>query len=118
GSMPAGASSDYLPFKSTNFGLDFARSFAFNLTGSFLPQRSYFTQKKSTKVINFSSCEFLDVGDTIGGFTLLPLGAIHGFRDNIKKVDPVKLHEMYQLIEFFIQENEKHTEVDPTKFED
>jgi len=107
GSMPAGASSDYLPFKSMSLGLDFARSFAYNLTGSFLPQRSYFTQKKSTKVVNFSSCGFLDVGDTVGGFTLLPLGAIHGFRDNIKKVDPIKLLEMYQLLKFFIQENEK-----------
>ena len=118
GSMPAGASSDYLPFKNTSFGLDFTRSFAFNLIGSFLPQRSYFTKKKSTKVINFSSCEFLDFGDTLGGFTLLPLGSIHGFRDNINKVDPIKLFEMYKLIEYFIFENERLVEANQMKLED
>lgn len=107
GEMPLGASSDFLPFKSTSFGLDFVRSFAFNLIGSFLPQRSYFTKKKSTKVINFSSCELLDFGDTISGFTLLPVGSFHGFRDNIKKVDPEKLYEMCKIIQLFVEEEEK-----------
>lgn len=106
GEMPLGATSDFLPFKKTSFGLDFARSFAFNLTGSFLPQRSYFTKKKSTKVINFSACELLDFGDTISDFTLLPVGSFHGFRDNIKKVDPYKLYEMYQVVDFFLEEND------------
>ena len=45
GTFPIGAASDCLPFKKTSFGLDFARSFAFNFTGSLLPQRSYFTKK-------------------------------------------------------------------------
>lgn len=108
GMMPFGASSDYLPFKKTSFGLDFARSFLFNLPGSFLPQRSYFTKKKSTKVINFSSCELLnDFGDTVSDFTLLPVGSFHGFRDNIKKVDPQKLYEMYQIVHLFLEEDEK-----------
>ena len=107
GSMPVGASSDYLPFKKTSFGLDFARSFAFNLTGSLLPQRSYFTAKKATKIINFSACKLIDAGDYIAGTILLPVGSLHGFRDNIKKVDPVKLHQMYDVIRLFIEEEEK-----------
>ena len=106
GEMPAGAYSDYLPFKKTSFELDFARSFAFNLTGSFLPQRSYFTKKKSTKVINFSSCELVNVGDYVASTILLPFGSVHGFRDNIKKVDPYKLYEMYQVVDFFLEEND------------
>ena len=104
--IPLGASSDYLPFKNTSFGLDFVRSFAFNVTGSLLPQRSYFTKKKSTKVINFSACELLDFGDYTSGLVLLPAGSIHGFRDNIKQVDADKLYDMYQLISKFILENE------------
>ena len=107
GTFSFGVLSDYLPFKKTSFGLDFARSFAFNMTGSLLPQRSYFTKKKSTKIINFSACELLDVGDFVSGTVLLPVGSFHGFRDNIKKVDPQKLHEMYQLIHLFLQEEEK-----------
>lgn len=106
--MPLGVSSDYLPFKKTSFGLDFTRSFVFNLTGAFLPQRSYFTNKKSTKVINFSACDLLDFGDTVSDFTLMPVGSFHGFRDNIKKVDPKKLYEMYQLVFLILKENEKH----------
>jgi len=112
GKMPLGASSDFLPFKKTSFGLDFARSFAFNLSGSILPQRSYFTKKKSTKVINFSACELLDFGDTVSDFTLLPVGSFHGFRDNIKKVDPQKLFEMYQVVDLFLQAEEKSISLD------
>ena len=112
GKMPLGASSDFLPFKKTSFGLDFARSFAFNLSGSILPQRSYFTKKKSTKVINFSACELLDFGDTVSDFTLLPVGSFHGFRDNIKKVDPQKLFEMYLVVDLFLQAEEKAISLD------
>ena len=107
GTFSIGATSDYLPFKKTSFGLDFARSFAFNLTGSLLPQRSYFTKKKSTKVINFSACQILDFGDHVSGWLLLPVGSIHGFRDNIKQVDLDKLYEMYQLINLFLHKEEK-----------
>ena len=98
---------DYVPFKKSNFGLDFYRSFKYNFLGSFLPQRSYFTKNKSTKVINFSACELLDVGDYVASTVLLPVGSLHGFRDNIIMVDPQKLHEMYQLIHLFLQEEEK-----------
>lgn len=106
GEMPAIGGGDYVPFKKTNFGLDFSRSFKYNSVGSILPQRSYFTKKKSTKVINFSACELLDVGDYIASTILLPVGSLHGYRDNIKKVDPYKLFEMYQIINLFLEEIE------------
>jgi hypothetical protein len=97
GSMPSLACSDYASFKRTSFFTDFKRSLSFNLTGAFLPQRSYFTKKKENEIINFSSCELIDAGDYIGGIILLPIGSIHGFRDNIKLVDEQKLYEQFLL---------------------
>ncbi len=107
GIMPAIGGGDYVPFKKSSFGLDFYRSFKYNSIGSVLPQRSYFTKKKSTKIINFSACELLDIGDYVASTILLPVGSIHGFRDNIKQVDLDKLYEMYQLINLFLHEEEK-----------
>jgi hypothetical protein len=97
GRMPLLACSDYASFKKTSFFTDFGRSLNFNLIGALLPQRSYFTHKKENEVINFSSCDLLDVGDYIGGIVLLPVGSIHGFRDNIKLVDEKKLYEQFLL---------------------
>ena len=97
GSMPSLACSDYASFKKTSFFTDFKRSLSFNLTGALLPQRSYFTKKKENEIINFSSCELLDAGDYIGGIILMPVGSIHGFRDNIKLVDEKKLYEQFLL---------------------
>jgi hypothetical protein len=42
------------------------------------------------KLLIFSSCDLLDVGNSIGGVTLIPIGSIHGFRDSIKLVDEKK----------------------------
>tara|TARA_R110002126_G_C10409927_1_gene496542 strand:+ start:133 stop:1188 length:1056 start_codon:yes stop_codon:yes gene_type:complete len=97
GTMPSLACSDYASFKKTSFFTDFKRSLSFNLTGALLPQRSYFTKKKENEIINFSSCDLLDAGDYIGGIILMPVGSIHGFRDNIKLVDEKKLYEQYLL---------------------
>ena len=58
-------------------------------------------------MINFSACKLLDLGDYVASTVLLPVGSIHGFRDNIKQVDLDKLNEMYQLICLFLQEEEK-----------
>jgi|TARA_B110000967_G_C18318006_1_gene286179 hypothetical protein len=58
-------------------------------------------------VINFSACKLLDVGDYVANTVLLPVGSIHGFRDNIKQVDLDKLYEMYQLISLFLHEEGK-----------
>lgn len=106
GSMPFLACSDYASFKKTDFFTDFGRSLSFNLIGALLPQRSYFTSKKETEVINFSSCELLDIGDYIGGSLLIPIGSIHGFRDNIKMVDEQKLFEQFTLTSSFIKKME------------
>lgn len=97
GKMPFLGCSDYAAFKKTSFLTDFSRSLQFNMVGAFLPQRSYFTKKRQTEIINFSSCELLDAGDYVGGALLFPIGAIHGFRDDIKLVDERKLYEQYKL---------------------
>ncbi|CAI8208777.1 MAG: Aminopeptidase YwaD [Formosa sp. Hel1_33_131] len=111
GKMPTFACSDYAPFKKTSFIKDFGRSLQFNLVGAFLPQRSYFTKKKETEVINFSSCELVDIGDYIGSALLIPVGSLHGIRDNIKLVDEIKLYEQYQLIYNFIKRIETLNEL-------
>ena len=106
GKMPYLACSDYAAFKKTSFFTDFKRSLSFNLVGAFLPQRSYFTRKRENEIINFSSCDLLDAGDYIGGTILLPVGSIHGFRDNIKLVDEKKLYEQFLLTFNFIKKME------------
>lgn len=106
GNIPSLACSDYAPFKKTSFTKDFGRSLMFNLTGAFLPQRSYFTKKKQTEVINFSSCNLLDASDYIGSALLLPVGSIHGFRDSIRLVDEKKMYEQYLLIYTLIKKME------------
>lgn len=98
GKIPALACSDYASFKKTSFLTNFGRSLKFNLIGAFLPQRSYFTKKKETEIINFTSCNLLNASDYIGGTLLLPIGTIHGFRDTIKLVDEKKMYEQYLLI--------------------
>lgn len=98
GKIPALACSDYASFKKTSFLTDFGRSLQFNLIGAFLPQRSYFTKKKQTEIINFSSCNLLGASDYLSAFIFLPVGSIHGFRDTIKLVDEKKMYEQYLLI--------------------
>ncbi len=97
GVLPSMSSSDYAPFQKTSFLIDFKRSLQFNLIGALLPQRSYFTKKKENQVINFSSCDLLGVEDYLGSILLMPIGTIHGFRDNIKLVDEKKLYEQFIL---------------------
>jgi len=106
GSMPVMACSDYAPFKKTSFLTDFGRSLQFNLVGAFLPQRSYITKRKSTEIINFSSCHLLDAGDYFGSAILLPIGSIHGFRDSIKLVDEQKLYEQFRISLMLIEKME------------
>lgn len=112
GKMPSLACSDYAPFKKTSFATDFGRSLQFNLAGAFLPQRSYFTKKKETEVINFSSCELMNASDYIGASILMPIGSIHGFKDSIKLIDEMKLYEQYLVIYNFIKRIEILNETD------
>ncbi len=107
GKVPSLSCSDYASFKKTSFTTDFSRSLAFNVVGAFLPQRSYFTKKKETEIINFSSCNVIDAGDYIGNLALLPIGSFHGFRDSIKRVDEKKMYEQYLLIYSLIKRVEE-----------
>jgi hypothetical protein len=106
GKIPLLGCSDHASFKKTSFGTDFTRSLMFNLTGAFLPQRSYFTKKKEHEVINFSSCDLLDVGDYVAMSIALPVGSLHSFRDSIKLVDEKKLYEQFLLAFNFIKRME------------
>lgn len=117
GTMPAIACSDYAPFKKTSFLHDFSRSLQFNMIGAFLPQRSYFTKKKRTEVINFSSCDIMDAGDYIAGSLLIPVGSIHGPRDSIKLVDEKKLFEQFKLTFGLIKRVETLEEINITNEE-
>lgn len=117
GAMPVMACSDYAPFKKTSFLHDFSRSLQFNMVGAFLPQRSYFTKKKQTEVINFSSCDIMDAGDYIAGSLLIPVGSIHGPRDSIKLVDEKKLYEQFKLTFNLIKRVETLNAIDITNEE-
>lgn len=107
GKIPPLACSDYAPFKKTSWASDFGRSLQFNLVGAFIPQRSYFTEKKETEIINFTSCDILDITDYLGATVLLPIGNIHGFRDKIEMVDEIKLYQHYKLIDGFLKNIEE-----------
>ena len=95
GDEPALASADYVPFERTSFVRDFGRGLLFNVVGGLLPQRSWFTGAHGTATIDFSACDLLDAGDYFSG--LLPIGRLHGPRDRISKVDPVRLWQQYAI---------------------
>lgn len=101
--MPEGASSDHAPFSHTSFWYDFGRGLMFNLPGGLLPQRSWFTTAKDTRVVVLGGCELTDWSDYVGGFFFLPIGTIHGPRDDIDKVDAGALLRDYKLIRFFLE---------------
>jgi hypothetical protein len=110
-SMPSGAAGDFIPFYTNGFGSDLFLSFAFNLTGCVLPQRSYFSSSKElTATISFSSCKLLTFGDILSSIIFIPAGSIHGPRDNVKKLDPVKLNEQYLIIDEMIRLIEENKE--------
>lgn len=97
--MPALAGGDHQPFQETSFFHDFGRSLMFNAVGGLLPQRSWFTGFHAAKVVAFFSCHLLDVGDGISALVPLPVGALHGPRDNASAVDPQRLFEAFAIVE-------------------
>ena len=101
--MLAGASSDHAPFSHTDAWYDLGRGLLFNLPGGLLPQRSWFTSAKGTRVVVLGGCELTDWSDYAGGFFFLPVGTIHGPRDDIDKVDAGALSRDYELIRFFLE---------------
>lgn len=97
-SIPAGASSDFEPFRRNGFWWDLARGLQFNLLAGLLPQRSWFTGSHRAPVVSFSACSPLDWGDRLASIVLLPTGRLHGPRDRGAAVDPVRLREQYVVV--------------------
>ncbi|MBL8921269.1 MAG: M28 family peptidase [Myxococcaceae bacterium] len=97
--MPGLAGGDHEPFMETSFFHDFGRSLMFNAIGGLLPQRSWFTGFHKAKVVSFWSCHLLDAGDGVAALVALPVGALHGPRDNASVVDPQRLFEAYTIVE-------------------
>lgn len=97
--MPVLAGGDHEAFLATSFGHDLGRGLLFNLVGGLLPQRSWFTRFHAAKVIAFFSCHLLDAGDGIASLTALPVGALHGPRDNASVLDPLRLLDAYRIVE-------------------
>ena len=97
--MPVMAGGDHSAFASTSFIEDLGRGLLFNLAGGLLPQRSWFTTRKRAKVVAFFSCGLIDAGDVISGLLALPVGQLHGPRDNASVIDVARLTEASLLIE-------------------
>lgn len=97
--MPSLAGGDHEPFQKTSFGWDVWRGFKFNLVAGLLPQRSWFTGSHGTRTVSFGSCNLIDAGDYASSLIILPVGRLHGPRDNRGNVDRRKLYEQFAIIE-------------------
>lgn len=102
--------SDQTPFRKTNTGVDILRSlFVFNLTGGFLPQRSYFTKSRSVPTVFISSTGLFKPYDQFNMILpmAIPTGGIHSYSDRLEKIDPDLLFEAYSLTLSLINEIDK-----------
>lgn len=101
--IPTGALSDYLPFTGQSFVKDFALSFLVNITGSVIPQRSYFTKmKKGIPVINLTDDAKISIPEVISSFSPVAFGEIHSFNDQPKVVDANNLVLYHNFISKFL----------------
>lgn len=102
---PLLAGGDCEPFLQNGFLNDFTKGLSFNLVGGLLPQRSHFAKKKkSIPSIFFSTTNIIDGGDYVSGIIpVIGFGKIHGFRDNIKRIDINKLYANFDIIYKMIQ---------------
>lgn len=101
--LPSGALADFYLFKGQNFFKDFGISLMGNVTGAFIPQRSYFTGiKKTVPVINFS--DDIKFGFSEYSSTLSPVsfGKIHSFKDSPKIISINNLIEYQKFFREFI----------------
>ena len=101
--IPEGASSDHAPFSRTGFWHDFGRGIMFNLPGGFLPQRSWFTSGKETRVVMLSDCSLVGWREYLAGLVFLPIGIIHGPRDSLSKVDGAALAQAFNVVRVFVE---------------
>ncbi len=103
GEIPAGASSDFAPFRAHGFWRDLGRGILFSSVAGLLPQRSWFTGPFSVPVASFSACELIGVSDLVAGTILLPLGRIHGPRDRASRVDLRRLEAQHRLLRALLE---------------
>ncbi len=101
-SMPGGADGDHTPFRRISAAHEVGRGLLFNLTGGLLPQRSWFVGSHRARVLVFSSCHAIDWSDLVSGQLLIPLGRLHGPRDHLGQIDPVRLWEQFELLRQFL----------------
>jgi len=104
------AVSDYLPFMETNFYADVSYGIKFNYIGGLLPQRSWFTNPVSVPVLNFSTCGLMGGASDILSSFLLPIGKLHGFRDEMKKIDIETLYNQFAIIDGVLRKLEQQAE--------
>jgi hypothetical protein len=107
GDMPPIGASDYASFQDVGFVPDFLRSLLFNLPGALLPQRSYFALPARASVLNFMSCEPIDVRDLASSLTLLPTGSFHGPRDHRGRVDVAGLYDLYAIVVALLRDTDR-----------
>ena len=117
--MPFGAGGDHSAFN-TSFFQDLGRGLLFNGPAGLLPQRSWFSGFHQAPVIAFFSCHLLDAGDYVSSLVLLPVGQLHGPRDNAGVLDPVRLGEAFQIVEGLAAElsGANEPECDPDRSEE
>lgn len=101
------AVSDYLPFMGTNFYTDVSYGLKFNYIGGIFPQRSWFTSQISVPVLNFSTCGLMGGASDILSSFLLPIGKLHGFRDEMKKIDIETLYNQFAIIDGLLEKLEQ-----------
>ncbi len=102
--MPALAGGDHSAFAQTSFAHDLGRGLLFNGPAGLLPQRSWFTGAHGAPVIAFFSCHLIDAGDWVSGVVALPVGQLHGPRDNASVVDPARLTEAFLLVRALVED--------------
>lgn len=101
------AVSDYLPFMGTDVYTDISYGLRFNYVGGILPQRSWFTSPLSVPVLNFTTCGLMGGASDILSNFLLPIGKLHGFRDEMKKIDIETLYSQYAIIDGLLDKLEE-----------
>ena len=106
GEMSSFFTSDHESFRKSGACHELATSFAFNMLGVLLPQRSWFTTRHRAPVVAVSACDYRFGLGELGSFLALPTGAFHGARDNLSMVDSVRLHDTYAALRSFLSELE------------
>ncbi len=109
--MPILGGGDHSAFAQTSFFHELGRGLLFNGLAGLLPQRSWFTGFHGAPVIAFFSCHLLDAGDWLSTVVMLPIGQIHGPRDNASALDLARLTEAFLIVRGLVTELERGDDV-------